>query len=229
MKNINYRHELKYRITTGDYLIIRNRLDAVMKHDSHVGNDGCYRIQSIYFDNFDDKALIEKENGNPQREKFRIRFYNGDLSNISLEKKIKHNSLCMKADAPITEEECRKILSGDISWMLDNQTPLIEEFYCKMQYQQLKPKVLVSYTREPFVYSAGNVRVTFDFDIRTSLFSSDLLSKDIVNISAVDDPGTMILEVKYDAFLPDVIREILQTGWLRQDSFSKYGACRCFG
>lgn len=229
MASINYRHELKYRITTGDYLIIRNRLDKVMTHDPHVGDDGCYRIQSIYFDNFDDKALREKENGNPQREKFRIRFYNGDLDNISLEKKIKHNSLCMKADAPITENECRKILSGDTSWMMDNKAPLIEEFYCKMQYQQLRPKVLVSYTREPFVYAAGNVRVTSDFDIRTSLLSKDFLCDDIVNISAEGDPGTMILEIKYDAFLPDVIRDVLQTGWLRQDSFSKYGACRCFG
>lgn len=224
-----YRHELKYHIRTGDYLILRQRLGAVMHHDPHVGADGCYQIRSIYFDNYDDKAVREKENGNPQREKFRIRYYNEDLGRMSLEKKIKHNDLCMKVDAPITEEACRRILAGDTDWMIESPYSLVQEFYCKMQYQQLRPRVLVSYTREPFVYEPGNVRITFDYDVRTSLFSQDLLTDDLHDIDAVSEPGMMIMEVKYDAFLPDVIRDILQTGWLRQDSFSKYCACRRFG
>lgn len=229
MQSIKYRHELKYEITTGDYLILRQRLGAVMDHDPHADEDGLYKIRSIYFDNFDDKALREKIDGNSQREKFRIRYYDDDLSNISLEKKIKHNALCMKVDASLSENECKKILDGDLAWMMDGQDPLVEELYAKMQYQQLRPKVLVSYTREPFVFAPGNVRITFDSDIRTSLFSQDLLSEGLHNIPATEEPGKMILEVKYDAFLPDIIRDILQTGWLRQTSFSKYGACRCFG
>lgn len=39
----------------------------------------------------------------------------------------------------------------------------------------------------------------------------------------------MILEVKYDAYLPDVIQSLLQAGDLRQQAFSKYGVCRRFG
>ena len=51
-----------------------------MKRDLHTGEDGLYTVRSIYFDNADDKALREKIYGVQKREKFRIRYYNDDLS-----------------------------------------------------------------------------------------------------------------------------------------------------
>ena len=75
-----------------------------------------------------------------------------------------------------------------------------------MKTQQLRPRVLVSYVREPYVYAAGNVRVTFDSNIRTSLFQRDFLNGALPDIIATDAPGDIILEVKYDAFLPEIIR-----------------------
>lgn len=75
-----------------------------------------------------------------------------------------------------------------------------------MKTQQLRPRVLVSYVREPYVYAAGNVRVTFDSNIRTSLFQRDFLDGALPDIIATDAPGDIILEVKYDAFLPEIIR-----------------------
>lgn len=75
-----------------------------------------------------------------------------------------------------------------------------------MKTQQLRPRVLVSYVREPYVYAAGNVRVTFDSNIRTSLFQRDFLNGALPDIIATDAPGDIILEVKYDARLPEVIR-----------------------
>ncbi len=164
-----------------------------------------------------------------RREKFRIRHYNDDLSFITLEKKIKHNDLCMKVDAPLTAEEYRRILRQPGPWMLAQPEELVRELYCKMKTQQLRPWVLVSYVREPYVYGAGNVRVTFDSNIRTSLFRRDLADGPVPDISAADSPGATILEVPGDAFLPEIIRSLLQTGTLRQQAFSKYGACRRFG
>ena len=198
-------NELKYRISRADYYAIRQRIQPVMRPDAHVRPDGCYLIRSIYFDNYKDKALREKRYGMQQREKFRIRYYNDDLPHISLEKKIKHNSLCMKLDAPLTEAECRSLLAGPAPWMASHPNSLVRELYCKMLYQQLRPRVLVSYRREPYVYAAGNVRVTFDSCIRTSLFRRPLLDGGAQDISAMDAPEELLLEVKYDAFLPDVI------------------------
>ncbi len=224
-----WRHELKYSITYADYLALQARLCPVMKHDPHAGSDGRYLISSIYFDNYNDKALREKLDGVQSREKFRIRWYNDDLSRIHLEKKVKHNSLCRKLSAGLTEEQCRALCSGDTDWMEAHPHPLVRELRQKMTTRQLRPRVVVRYLREPYVYAPGNVRVTFDFCIRTSLFSRDFLKKDTPSISATDPAGQMILEVKYDDFLPDIIRLLLQTEGLRQQAFSKYGASRRYG
>ena len=225
----NYRHELKFEIPYPEYVAMRNRLRLIMKSDPHVGKDGRYRIRSIYFDNSDDKALREKIDGIGKREKFRIRYYNDDFSFIVLEKKMKVGNLCLKYDTPISEEECRMILNGDIDWMKGHTSELIKEFYAKLRYQRLKPRVLVSYIREPYIYQAGNVRITFDSQIRTSLFSREFLTKEVNDISATDTPQDMLLEVKFDNYLPDVIKDIIQIKGARQQAFSKYGTCRRFG
>ncbi|MBO4635936.1 MAG: polyphosphate polymerase domain-containing protein [Clostridiales bacterium] len=224
-----YRHELKYEIPYSDYIAMRSRLKAVMRPDPHAGPDGKYRIRSVYFDNSDDKALREKTDGIGQREKFRIRFYNDDLSYITLEKKIKDGYLCLKYDAEITDTEFRKILDGDISFMRGSENDLVKEFYAKMRFQRLKPRVLVSYEREPYIYKAGNVRITFDSKIKTSVYRRDLLADGVSDIIATDTPAYMLLEIKYDSFLPEIIQDIIQTPGLRQEAFSKYGASRRFG
>ena len=248
-----YRHELKYKISYPDYLAMRSRLRPVMKADPHASAGGRYLVRSIYFDNLNDKALREKIDGVAKREKFRIRYYNDDLSYIVLEKKMKIGSLCLKCSAPITEEECRKILSGgrssvtdggrsstidggrgsmrngDLSFMKEHPQELVRELYAKMTYQQLRPRVLVSYTREPFIYQAGNVRVTFDSDIRTSLFHQEFLTKEAACISATDEPQDVYLEVKFDAFLPEVVQDLIRVKGIRQHAFSKYSASRRFG
>lgn len=224
-----FRHELKYRITYAQYMVLRRRLQTVMRSDLHTGVDGRYRIRSIYFDNYRDKALREKTDGVPVREKFRIRYYNDDFSYLTLEKKIKDKDLCLKVDAQITEGECRKLVEGETIWMREHSSPLVQELYAKMYYQMLRPRVLVSYVREPYIYRAGNVRITFDFDIRTTMFHKDFLEERVVDICAAQKPQDMILEVKYDAFLPEIIRSMIQTNILRQTAFSKYEASRQFG
>ena len=146
-----------------------------------------------------------------------------------LEKKLKHNDLCMKIDAQISEDDYLRIIRVPGPWMLEHPEPLMRELWCKMKTQQLRPRVLVSYTREAYVYTAGNVRVTFDSNIRTSLFQTDFAKGQLYDISATDNSGDMILEVKFDRFLPEIIACLLQTDELRQQAFSKYGVCRRFG
>ena len=121
------------------------------------------------------------------------------------------------------------ILNGPGSWMLEHTEPLVHELYCKMKMQQLKPRVMVSYIREPYIYDAGNVRVTFDSNIRTSLFQNAFADGLLNDISATEVPEDVILEVKFDEFLPEIISCLLQSENLRQQAFSKYGACRRYG
>lgn len=188
-----------------------------------------FRHELKYRISYTDKALREKVQGIPVREKFRIRYYNNDFSYLVLEKKIKNNTLCRKVDEQITEEECRKLLAGEIAWMRDHPAPLVQELYAKMHCQILRPRVLVSYIREPYVYRAGNVRITFDSDIRTTLYHKEFPEERVIAISTTNGPQERILEIKYDAFLPEIIRKLIQTNTLRQTAFSKYEACRCYG
>ena len=225
----HYRHELKYSITYWQYLQLKSRLCQVMKTDPHTGEDGTYRIRSIYFDNVQDKALREKINGVAKREKFRIRYYNDDFTQITLEKKIKDNNLCMKVSARLKEKECRMLLEGNLEWMRNHPASLVQELYGKMKYQQLRPRVLVSYIREPYIYAAGNVRITFDWNVRTTMYHRKFLEEKVYDVDAVQCPGEMIMEVKFDSFLPGVIQNLIQMDKIRQQSFSKYGACRNYG
>lgn len=223
---MDFRHELKHEISPGDMLILRQRLRAVMKPDPHAA-DGRYFIRSLYFDTPSDKALREKINGVSKREKFRLRYYNGDISMIRLEKKSKLSNLVSKEEEVLTVGEVKDILRGDIKWMLERDSPLLKEFYCKAKSQQLMPKSIVDYTREPFVYGPGNVRVTLDYDIRTAPSVSGFLDPDCPTIPAGDAPA--ILEVKWDEFLPSVIRDAVGLRDTRTSAFSKYAQCRVYG
>ena len=223
---MQYRHEWKHELNYLDLLSIRSRLRAVAQPDPHAV-DGKYLIRSLYFDNLNDKALREKLDGVNMREKFRIRYYNGDPSLVRLEKKSKLNGLCAKLSNPLTAEEAQRIVDGQLGWMLDSGRPLVQELYCKMRCQGLRPKTIVDYTREPFVYAPGNVRVTFDYDIRTGLRATDFLDPNCVTVPAGDAP--ILLEVKWDEFLPSVIRDAVQMPGRHVTAFSKYAQCRIYG
>lgn len=79
----------------------------------------------MYFDNLRDKALREKLEGLNYREKFRIRYYNGDTSFLCLEKKTKLNGLGNKQKARLSEEETERLLCGDYRWMKESGRPLV--------------------------------------------------------------------------------------------------------
>jgi hypothetical protein len=223
---MEFRHEWKHEINTSDLIALRQRLRAVASPDPHAV-DGKYLIRSLYFDNPADRALREKLDGVSRREKFRIRCYDRNTDVIHLEKKSKLGGLGSKQSACLTAEEAQAIVDGQIDWMMGSDRPLIWELYSKMRTQGLRPKTIVDYTREPFVYAPGNVRVTFDYNIRTGLSCTDFLNPNCVTIPAGDAP--IILEVKWDAYLPDVIRDAVQLPGRRTSAFSKYAQCRIYG
>lgn len=224
--NMDYRHEWKHEISVSDMIAIRQRMRAIAKSDTHA-LDGKYKIRSLYFDNLADKALREKIDGVNCREKFRIRYYNDDLSFIRLEKKSKWNGLGNKQSTRLSADEAQAIVDGDLDWMMSSDRRLLQELYTKMTVQGLRPKTIVDYTREPFVYAPGNVRVTLDYDIRTGLGCTDFLNPNAITIPAGDAP--IILEVKWDEYLPSVIRDAVQLNSVRTTAFSKYAICRIYG
>ncbi len=225
---MKFRHEIKHYIGYGDLVIIRNRLQYLMKRDPFANAQGEYKIRSIYFDNFEDKALQEKLLGLNNREKFRIRYYNDNLSFIRLEKKSKINGLCAKVSAPLTEGECQLIIQGQFEFLKDSSYSLHQELYAKMKQELLRPRTIVDYTREAYIYEAGNVRITFDKSVRTGINSTDGLNINLPTVESFDS-NLMILEVKFDEFLPQFISDAIQTNYSQSTAISKYAACRIYG
>ena len=222
---MQFRHEVKHEISNHDMLILRQRLRAVMQPDSHAVN-GRYEIRSLYFDNLEDKALREKLDGVKIREKYRIRLYNHNHSMISLERKFKHGSLGYKTSASLTKEQAQAIADGDVEWMSRSNDEVILGFYTRIRNEGLKAKVIVDYIREPFIFAPGNVRVTLDYNIRTSMSCTDFLNPDCITVPIKDSP--CILEVKWDNYLPDVIRDAVQLDGRCSAAFSKYAASRMY-
>ena len=221
-----FRHELKHQIHLQEDLVLSQRLRKLFAHDKHAGADGTYRVTSLYFDTPYDSALREKMDGVNRREKFRLRYYGTDTSFIRLEKKYKVHSLCGKRSARMTQEQAEKLLSGSYEFLLDSGEPLFIELYSKLKGKGLRPKAIVRYDREAFLYAPGNVRITLDRGIRTGLGSVDFLNPEIFCLRAME-PGT-VLEVKYDAFLPELVRMAVQVPGRQAVACSKYALCRRF-
>ena len=224
---MQYRSELKHLISPGDRAAICAVMKTVARLDPHAKDRGYYTVRSLYFDNLCDKALREKLDGVNEREKFRIRYYDGDPSLIHLEKKVKRNNLGCKLSCTMTAQEAQRIVDGDTLWMATDRRALVVELYAKMKSQGLRPKTIVDYERIPFVYAPGNVRVTIDYNIRTGLGCTDFLNPNCVTVPA--GTNDIILEVKWDDYLPSVIRHAVQMKGRRQTAFSKYGASRIYG
>lgn len=223
---MKYRHEWKHEISLPDRYSLRSKLSAVMQLDAHTVN-GAYQIRSLYFDNPEDKALREKVDGVNCREKYRIRYYNGDTTYILLEKKSKRNGLCLKEQQEISYQTVEQLIAGDYLQMKAEAGSLLGELLEKMKTLGMAPKTIVDYTREPFVCAAGNVRITLDYDLRVGLHCRDFLNSDCLTVPITEAP--MILEVKWDEYLPDYIRRIVQIPTCHEEAFSKYATCRMYG
>ena len=80
------------------------------------------------------------------------------------------------------------------------------------------------YRREAFTYAPGNVRLTIDSHIASSPNPRALLDPSIPLIPI--DPGRVLLEVKFDAFLPDIVRAAIETPGAVRSAYSKYALGR---
>ena len=149
-----------------------------------------------------------------------------DWKFIRLEKKYKINGLCGKRSARMTQEQVKELLSGSSEFLLDSDEPLFIELYSKIKGKGLRPKAIVRYDREAFLYAPGNVRITLDRDICTGLGSVDFLTPEIFYMHTMEH--CTVLEVKYDAFLPELVRMAVQVPGRQAAACSKYALCRRF-
>ena len=219
------RHELKYFINMHEYMYLKERLSGILKKDKHGLVNDEYHIRSLYFDDVYNSAFTEKELGVFKRKKYRIRIYNMTDKLIKLEKKSKYGQYISKEMISLTRKGFYKLLREENEFLIQSNNKFLQELYIEIKTKLLKPVVIVDYEREAYILEAGNVRITFDKNLRAGINSFDIFDKNIATKIIFDKP-IMIMEVKYDSFLPSHVRNILQIDSHNISAASKYVMCR---
>lgn len=218
------RHELKYIINEGTYHVLLGRLKPLMYSDKNSIN-GEYRVTSLYYDDVYGSGYNDKLCGMAVRKKFRIRSYNLDPSRIMLEAKHKDNEYVSKLSKQLTDEQYRALLKGDCSFMAEHDwaEDVFGEYYRSNLVSALKPKLIVDYVREALVYPHGNVRITFDKKLSTCYNTIDMFAENAAYSPIYNKE--IILEIKFDGYLPSSIQAALQGLNAPRQSVSKYIIC----
>ena len=229
MREEHYRHEYKYPLTCGQIRIEEARIRGIMEKDVHAAEAGFYNIRSLYFDDYDNSCYMENENGVDNREKFRIRIYNGSADRIALERKQKVRGKTAKSSCVISRRQCLELMEGKIPSESGPSQQVLRRLALRMAVRLMRPAVIVDYDRIPYVYRTrdANVRVTFDCNLTAVSDVQDFLERKVRGRGVMPE-GQALMEVKFDSFLPDEIHGLLQLEGLCASTFSKYYLCRRF-
>ncbi len=219
MKN-GYRHEYKYLISGAASRLLKSRLRAFMHRDPHAGPTGQYTIRSLYFDDPCAAAYEEKMSGIKERTKYRIRYYNYDPSVLRLERKEKHGNLTKKTGQTISIADAQVLTDHGMTALKG----LAEELRQRCLLEGFRPKCLVDYDRTAFVCADGNTRITLDENLRTRPFDTRLFASEQAMIPVME-PDQVILEVKFDDFLPGHLADLLADIPKAQIAISKFVLC----
>lgn len=220
---IRYRHELKYLINYGEKEILADRLKNIAGIDSHASENG-YLVRSLYFDDVWHSSYEEKLMGVVSRRKYRIRIYDYSDRHIALECKEKQGAYIYKYSAELTRQETEDIINGKYECLEGKTDQLLKEFYLLLK-SGMRPEVIVDYDRLPFVYAPGTVRITFDMHIRAAFNGYDIFDAALPVYNAMQIPDTLIMEVKYTEYLPDIFQDLIVPRAAAQISASKYVMC----
>ncbi len=219
---MEYRHELKFLVPDITLEKLRYRLSTVMDLDEHQSEES-YNIRSLYFDDYFDKCLNENLAGTDDRFKYRIRMYRGDNDYINLEKKYKYRQMTKKQSETVNVADVEHCMREGF---YESDGVLSTELFVSYMKSGMRPKCIVEYDRCAFVEPVGNVRITFDMNLRGSADVERFLDYSEDFTVPVLPAGMQILEVKYDEFLPRHILQLVDINDLQRQSISKYALVR---
>ena len=216
-----YRHEYKYFLDTSQKAILNIKAQVLLKKDCHVNNDNSYFVRSLYFDNINNKCLDDNLIGSDPRSKYRIRYYNNNLSYITLEKKTKYRGMCKKESIFLSKADCKKLIKGEIPTIKEKDSNIRKKLLTELRINGMFPNTIVTYERIPYTYPIGNIRITFDDNI-TSSSDIDHFLDGKYHQRSVLPLGQSLLEVKWDELIPKHIQNTIIMENLNWTAFSKY-------
>ena len=222
------RQEIKFYINYLDYINLSRKISSVLQKDFHDSGPDGYKVRSLYFDNKSNNSYFEKISGIESRKKIRIRVYNYSNQIIKIEIKNKKNTTIIKEGFLINNEDLIDLSKGSYDCLLkyDNQTA--RKLYYEFIKDYYKPVILIDYIREAYSYNINNIRITFDKKISKNEFDFTEIFRQDLEMHPVIDSRRIILEVKYDNFVPSWIKDLLQVSRFERCAISKYTLSRYF-
>jgi hypothetical protein len=219
------RREIKYRISLPEAFTLMRSMARLMPEDAHNSGWEGYMVRSLYFDSIDNVDLEEKKDGLEKRRKLRLRIYSSDDATAKLELKEKSGVWQRKRSISLSRHDAQLIMRGDHGLLADMENILALQIYSLIRSEVRRPCCLVQYNRFAFVAHANDIRVSFDMKLSTSenpygLFDSRPC---LYPVGSYDD---VTLEVKYNHFLLDYVKDLLRCCDRVPISYSKYVMAR---
>lgn len=224
------RFELKYLMKEDTALRLRDFVQSYLEFDEYsVGKpNNSYEVHSVYLDSDDLKTYWWTINGNRNRFKLRLRFYDDRPdSPVFFEVKRRHNHCILKQRGAVRREAVPRLLSGHIPELSHVLAKSPKQFvallnFCDLMGRlQASPKVHIAYLREAYVSSDDQQRVTFD----RRVLSAENLGFDLhtrLSQPGLSFAGWTILELKFTNRFPNWFREMIEVFGLMQCGAAKY-------
>lgn len=222
--NVVMREEKKFLISLEEFRNKSHYLDDLMIQDEHNGTHG-YIIRSLYFDTVYDDDFFEKLDGVETRRKIRLRVYDPRHDFAMLEMKQKQGASQKKRSLRVTKQDAQSLISGKYDVLLNYEEDFARECYGLMQCKCYRPKTIVQYNRKAYIAKENKIRVTFDNNIVATESNFDLFSENLV-MYPVLDKFNVVLEVKFNGFMLDYIRQFINNINKSELSVSKYALAR---
>lgn len=211
------RCEYKYIISYKTYVQLRPLLELFLIHDKH-GEKEDYPVNSIYFDDIYQSGAMDKAFGNETHRKYRVRYYETQ-DTMKLELKEKIGDISTKYSSYISKDILEALRSNDLDMLepyMDDE--IIRRFMLTSQLQHLEPVLNIQYYREAYKDRSDNLRITFDKYLSSSPID-EYEDEDYIKLMS---DAYMLLEVKFEHYLPKEIKTILRKFNLNQIAYSKY-------
>jgi hypothetical protein len=220
------RHESKFLIDKGLYKEVENRLLQYMVLDEYNKIHEFYTISNLYFDTRENNLIRHSLSKPEYKEKLRLRAYgvpNGD-EKVYLEIKKKICGLVNKRRTKLQLGEAYDFVATGEKPTLRSymNRQVLNEIEYILKIYDLEPKLYLAYDRKAFFSKiTGDLRITFDSNIRTRRYDLKLESGD--HGEKLLDSDKWIMEVKAENNIPIWLSRLLSDCKIYKTSFSKYG------
>lgn len=225
------RFELKYVIPEQVALAVRDFVASYLEIDEFGATlpNLSYPVHSLYLDSYDLSTYRATINGDKNRFKLRLRFYeNRPDAPVFFEIKRRMNNTIAKQRGGVRREAVDALLAGQLpsaNHLISKEPKQLVALqnFCRLAVNlQATPKAHIFYMREAWISRFDNsVRVTMDRDVFCDPEPTARLGTDLVHPVNVFGKK-VILELKFTNRFPDWFKELVRVFGLMQCGAAKY-------